>query len=336
MSGGSVPYHLRQNKSVERGVFIDLLQMCGRSTPISIRDYRYIGFAGPFSEDFKLAHSHLGLSRFVSIEMDQSVLKRQKWNTPIKGIDYRHLASRDYVDTHDSAEPSIVWLDYAIPKDIRHQLAELQSLVSKASDHDIVKVTFNATPSALGHDPNNNATTTKIRVDCARDRLGAFLPVGFDVDPDDVTKLGFPRLILKAAENAIKLGMQGKPKSSFQLLTTFVYSDSEHRMLTLTGIILPVSGAKDFLKNTGIKRWGLATTRWGDPRTTPLEIAIPEMSLRERLFVDQQLPRRGSSAAIMRRMGFRLGTRVDEETIKALGSYGQFYRYFPYFSKMTL
>ena len=79
MSGGSVPYHLRQNKTVERGVFLDFLLRLSRATAVNLRKYRYIGFAGPFAEDFKLVHAHLGISRFTSIEEDEDVVKRQKW-----------------------------------------------------------------------------------------------------------------------------------------------------------------------------------------------------------------------------------------------------------------
>ena len=262
MSGGSVPYHLRQNKTVERGVFLDLLLRVARSTPTKLRDYRYIGFAGPFSEDFKLIHSQLGISHFVSIEMDEAVLKRQRWNAPVRGIEYRHLKSREYIDEHDSAIPSIVWLDYTEPKTIGHQLSELESLVSKSADYDLIKVTFNASNVALGHDPTIPLNTIPLRIARARERLGNFLPVGFDVTPEDVDRKGYPCLILKAVEYAVKRGMEGKTLSRFQPLAAFIYQDSEHRMLTLTGIVLPKKEVTSFLKDTGLKTWRLATTKW--------------------------------------------------------------------------
>jgi hypothetical protein len=336
MSGGSVPYHLRQNKAVERGVFIDTLLRVSGSTPVGLRDYRYIGFAGPFSEDFKLIHAQLGISKFVSIEDDEAVLKRQRWNTPLKGIEYRHLSARDYIDQHESADPVVVWLDYASPRDLGYQLAELDSLLSKVADYDIIKVTFNASAAALGHDPADPANTPNKRITKAQNRLGSYLPFGFNIVAEDVDKMGYPSLILKAAESAIKSGMRGKPNSQFQLLTTFTYADSEHKMLTMLGIVLPVTEVKRFLVSTGIGKWKLSTTRWDANRTTPKEIAVPEMSLRERLFVDQRLPRNESPRAIMRRLGFRLGGTVDEDTVKALSSYCEFYRYFPYFSKVIV
>ena len=104
----------------------------------------------------------------------------------------------------------------------------------------------------------------------------------------------------------------------------------------MAGIVVPNKKVQSFLKDTGLGSWKLAITKWGTPRTLPIDIAVPEMSLRERLFVDQQLPRRGSPKTIMKKLGFRLGGQVDEDTVNALRSYCDFYRYFPYFSKMTV
>ena len=67
MSGGTVPYHLRQNKAIDRSLFIDLLARLNRCRDIS--DYTYIGFGGPFLEDFKSVHSFTGISKMISIEM---------------------------------------------------------------------------------------------------------------------------------------------------------------------------------------------------------------------------------------------------------------------------
>lgn len=335
MSGGSVPYHLRQNKTVERGVFVDLLLRLSRATAVNLRRYRYIGFAGPFAEDFKLIHAHLGLTRFISIEKNEEVLKRQRWNSPLRGIDYQQCTARDYIESYEASDPSIIWLDYTKPKALADQMAEVEMLVSKCADYDILKITFNASHATLGGDGAAPVDAAK-RIEEARKRLGDYLPAGFDITTDDVDRRGYPSLILKAAEMAIMSGMQGKASSRFRLLSTFTYSDSVHRMLTLTGIVLPKGKVSVFLRETGIQRWRLAVTQWGITRTEPIEISIPEMSLRERLFVDQQLPRQGSPRTIMKKLGFRLADGVDEKTLKALTSYRDFYRYFPYFSKMVV
>jgi len=62
-SGSTIPYHLRQNKAVERVLFEEQLKLVStwleslEATPIE--KYRYIGFGGPFLEDFKSIHRNL-------------------------------------------------------------------------------------------------------------------------------------------------------------------------------------------------------------------------------------------------------------------------------------
>jgi hypothetical protein len=334
MSGGSVPYHLRQNKAVERGVFVDVLVRAGRATPKPIQQYKYIGMAGAFSEDFKLMHAQIGVKKFLSIENDRSVLDRQRWNQPLRGIDYREGTTGVLIDEYAPSGSVIVWLDYASPRQLALQLAEVQQLVAKLLDYDILKVTLCASDQALEGGPG--ADTIAHKVNRARQRLGDYLHPGDALGEEQLDRSGYPRLLLKCAERAVKRGMEGSGRSRFQLLTAFVYQDSEHRMLTFTGIVLPKGKATAFLRDSGIGTWDLATTRWGDDGTDPIPIQIPELSLRERLFVDQQLPKRGTPRTIMRKLGFRIASGSDEKTLAALGSYRQFYRYFPYFSKMVV
>lgn len=330
MSGGFVPYHLRQNKSVERAVFIDLLSRLGRSTSVPIHKFTYVGFAGPFSEDFKLVHSHLGISKLISIEDDEGVLRRQKWNAPIKCIQYKKCSAKDYIDEFDGGQPVIIWLDYASAADIGNQIAEAEFLLSKMAPFDILKITVNANPWTLGSRENSAE-----RIATANKRLGAFFETPPPTNADDVDRSGYPKLLLKAIETAMKRGLVGKKDCSFQLLTTFSYADSDHQMLTVTGIVLPVKGANSFLKQTGISTWKLATTKWGNPRTVPVEIGIPEMSMRERLFVDQQMPRT-TPKALLKRLGFPLSGGSEGKALKALDSYRRFYRHYPYFSKVVV
>lgn len=77
-SGSSLPYRLRQNKSVDRELFLGLL---GRlAATLKLEDYQYVGLGGPFLEDFRLIHARLGLKDLVCIEAEENVHKRQLFN----------------------------------------------------------------------------------------------------------------------------------------------------------------------------------------------------------------------------------------------------------------
>ena len=72
MSGERVPYHLRPNKFVERALFVELLSHINAVHPIA--DYVYVGFGGPYLEDFKILHQHFGIKNMLSLEQEAGVL----------------------------------------------------------------------------------------------------------------------------------------------------------------------------------------------------------------------------------------------------------------------
>ena len=78
MNRSFIPYHLRQNKAIDRNLFIELLRMINRR--FLIRKYEYISMGGPFLEDFKGIHASTGISKMTSFEMDRNTFLRQKFN----------------------------------------------------------------------------------------------------------------------------------------------------------------------------------------------------------------------------------------------------------------
>lgn len=338
MSGGFVPYNLRQNKAIERAVFIDLLQRVARSTQLHIHDYTYVGFAGPFSEDFKLIHSALGISKMISVEGNAHVHKRQKWNSPISCIDYRHIQARAFVDAFQPQGPSIVWLDFTTALDIGPQLDQAVMLLSKLAPYDVFKITLNANDRTLepAVRPDDDREFVASKIAEARRRLANHLSAGIEVTDEDLDRTGYPKLLLLAIETAVKSGLEGKPGCMFLPLTSFVYADSEQQMLTHTGIILPETADRDeFLSETRIKRWKLATTKWASPRTEAIRINIPEMSVRERLHIDKSLPN-NTPSELTRSLGHRLAEGSLDRTRQALASYKLFYRHYPFFSRIVV
>lgn len=338
MSGGFVPYNLRQNKAVERAVFIDLLQRLSRTTRLHIQDYTYVGFAGPYSEDFKLAHSALGIKKMISIEADAHVFKRQKWNSPINCINYLHVKSQEFVDAFQPETPVIAWLDFTSADDVGSQLDQAQTLVSRLGPYGIFKITLNANERTLESDARLDDQAALFEAKCAeaRRRLASYLPVEIDLTDEDLDRTGYPKLLLLAIEAAVKAGAESNPGFYFQPLSSFVYADSEQQMLTHTGIIVPNDiDRKLFLSETKIARWNLATTEWSSPRTNPVRINIPEMSIRERLYVDQGLPEK-SPSALARSLGIRLVKGSTDKTRQALESYKMFYRHYPFFSRVVV
>ncbi len=326
-SGGSIPYHLRQHKAVERNLFIELLRKLNNY--INISDYVYIGFGGPFLEDFKQLHTALKITRMISLELDDNVHLRQKFNMPISCVDIGEQPenSDEFITRYDFDEPSLIWLDYAIPADLNKQLNEIANLISKLKPKDIFKITLNANPDSLGRD-YKSPDPKPFRLEKLKTRLTEdYCPVGLEVD--DVSFKRYPPVLLKAIQRAINVGLSGRKDIQVQPLATFIYKDGQ-QMLTFTGIILPNSkeDREFFLEKSRIQAWPFFEGSWDAIKN----ISIPTMSLRERMFIEERLPA-GTELQIKEQLGFYLGEDEDEAS-EHLQNFIEYYKVVPWYSKV--
>jgi len=147
-NGSSLPYRLRQNKSVDRELFLGLL---GRlAATLKLEEYQYVGLGGPFLEDFRLIHARLGLKDLVCIEAEENVHKRQLFNRPIDQITCVNSTLEDYLDETDIEKPVIIWFDYTDPRAITDQIERFAQSISTVPVNSIFRITLNANPASLG------------------------------------------------------------------------------------------------------------------------------------------------------------------------------------------
>ncbi|HDV6321353.1 TPA: hypothetical protein RJR38_003198 [Burkholderia multivorans] len=322
--GGSIPYHLRQNKAIERNLFIDLLSRIGRY--VNISDYTYIGFGGPFLEDFKHLHSALRIEKMLSIELEENVYYRQVFNQPVSCVNLLHMSSSDFIYHHDFSPGTIVWFDYASPSDLGAQLSETQRLVEKLSHADIFKITVNADPQTLGV-PSNDAPLLPFRKAVAADRLGDYAPA--TMDDHSVARSNYPKLLLSAILNAARHGLRASGDLWLQPLTSFSYKDGQ-QMLTFTGIILLKDKIEEFLKQTRLESWKFSNLDC----ICPMPISVPAFSVKERLFVESLLPAHAAET-IIDKMGYTIDDNInDAHTL--MKNFVEFYRLYPWYSRVVL
>lgn len=336
MSGSTIPYHLRQNKAIERNLFLDLLGRFNRFRNIS--SYQYIGMGGPFLEDFKVLHTQLGIKKMISVELDSHVHKRQVFNQPFRGIDFRHSSMGDFINQHDFDEtPHVIWLDYTKPKQLLNQLNEFRSVIAKLKPYDILKISINANPETLGGD-NREEDWRQKRLDRLAQRLGIYHPA--NAQSEDITSKRYPILLLRAIKNAVDSGMKGRlSNEKFLPLTTFVYKDTAHQMLTFTGTIVPKTngdGTKidTFLKITRLYKWKYSNLIWSPPK----DISAPDLSVKERLHLESSLPEHilmSTSMDLQRALGFSVADDL-KSSAKLLGNFAEYYRHLPWYSKVTI
>lgn len=330
MSGGSSPYHLRLNKSIERNLFIDLLKIVGRHTNIS--DYWYVGFAGPFSEDFKTIHSALRITKMKSVEIEENVYKRQIFNYSPSFISYMHcsfadLLRGDFYQSDRGTTNAITWLDYANAHETRAQLTEFQTLVASSIPLDVIKITLNANVACV----TGNNTAAKLQ--CFKHRMGALCPA--DISEENLTQKDYPETLMRCIKLSLD-GLPGKRDNYFHPLASFTYQDTNNLMLTVTGIILENSDAstiEKFEKSSRVNHWKFCNTQWSAPR----RIRVPSLSIKERIELDSMLPcddpRRGE---ILRNALNFYPDEKEQGGILSLENYADYYRAYSLFTKVVV
>ena len=330
MSGSNLAYHLRPNKAIDRNLFIAILERVGRVRNIS--GYEYIGFGGPMLEDYKALHAALRISRMHSIERDENTYRRQRFNRPASFVTLHNLHSDEFFRQHEFHEGgSVVWLDYT-DSQLRSQLDEFASVVSKLDCYDVVKVTLNANPANLGSEELKAHERPQARIATLMDRIGSYAPP--DLVAADMEAPRYPRTLQRCVKNAVGHLAARAGGRYFQILSSFVYADGQ-QMLTITGIVFKspaLAACADFMQRARLKSWPFANLDWLPPK----QIAVPALTAKERMHLDGVLPfQRGDDAAWQARLKRRLGYSCGSST-EDLAHYARYYRAYPHFSRIVL
>ena len=332
MSGETVPYHLRQNKHVDRQLFIELLAHASRVTPV--KDALYISFGGVYFEDFKLVHQVFGTDRLLSIEKEEWVVERQRHNKPYGCIKCKQLSSADLVTNigdirkRFGKRQMVCWLDFADAAKRRDQLEEIGILTKNAREGDIVRVTMNVNPHNLSTPIHGEIIENRNqrRLEELRTKFADKIPR--EIELADVTEKGFPLFGLEMIKHQIQRSLSFNPGLFFQPMGSYSYSDSMHTMLTVTGTFLREENVKDYLSRTKLQDFEFAGLNW-----ELLHINVPLLSHREKLALDQKFMNRQTSTRVASSLKFRVSKNPGESK-EMLKSYFTFHRYYPHFHRV--
>jgi hypothetical protein len=332
MSGFNVPYHLRTNKFVERQLFSDVLDFARIWNGPS--KYLYVSMGGRFLEDFKILHERYSIDFMISLETDKTTAARQEFNRPLGCIRCINQSSKDFVDgyldtiTEYGDVKAIIWLDYTAPNDRDSQLQEYEDLVTKLNVGDIVKITLNANYNSKHHrkDFSSDEKYYEAVLPFLTDQLAQYIK-GEEVVLGDLTNANFATLLATAVESASLKGIQN---SEFQILqlAAFRYSDGPHQMLTVTAMVIDDELRNTISNDIVFQDWPCRSIDWSDVK----EIRVPDMSQRERAFINSQISR-NSSEEIHTSMPFKFDTD-DKQSFVALENYIKHYRRYPPFGRV--
>lgn len=330
-TGSSIPYHLRQNKAVERILFEEQLKLLEpwleRENGKSIEEYRYISFGGPFLEDFKSIHRSLNINDMTSIENDENTLKRQEFNKPISCITLldEPMDSTDFIDRDQFQKETILWLDY-VNTEYVSQLNDIKNAVEKMGEFDILKVTFNANVSNIRTTEGSNLQQQRYQY--FHDLIpNDYLPT--DLDPDDFTYKNFHKVLVKTIKNAFDSGNYNKQNMEAKILSSFLYKDGQP-MLTISCIMLSTARLHNFESTAKLKDWEF----YYNDDNSVFDISLPSLSARERIEIERLLPE-GDLNTIKQHLGYKITSKNTENDL-LLKNFINYHARFPWFGKIAI
>jgi hypothetical protein len=236
----------------------------------------------------------------------------------------------DFIEDFQRENETIIWLDYTKPSRLRSQIEEFQAIIDKLLPLDIIKVTLNAHAASYleAQKENKPDVIQNQRLVELCEKLGDIFPSA-KVTTDMMTHNRFPEALSVILEFAANIATQVRPNIYFQPITSFSYADGQ-KMLTITGILLEKDKQIDFFDKTNIGKWELSNINWGKP----LNINIPNLTIKERLYIDSLLPN-SNVENIQSELGFSFD-KDDDVSIDMLKTYVLFYRQSPFFSRIVV
>jgi len=306
------PYHLRTNKMIERQLFVELLHLLDNRLGTRIRDHTYVGLGGPYLEDFHLIHALFGTSNMISLEIDGSVVTRQRINCPNSAVTLTSRSTTDFVETFVFNEnPLIVWFDYTTAA-WAEQISECCKLLQKLPALSLFKVTL----SGAG---DKKAALEKLRTNFAS--FGQF-------DETDVYRDNIYKTLYSLLRQAIAQAIPDSEELCVRSLASYNY-DEGTPILTVTMIVGPLDTIESIV-NEALAAWRFADINWKGPK----QIGVPNFGIRERLAIDQLLPA-SNAQEILDQLKLQLAP-THPESLRQMESYLEFYRQVPQFLRVSL
>lgn len=325
-------YHLRPNKYIDRQLFISLLKKL--SFHFNIKNYNYVGFGSYLFDDFKLVHNNFDIEKMTSLECNDTLIKRAKFNKPLNCIKIVNQKSSEFIEEFNHEDKNyIFWLDYTDPSSLGEQFSDFCSLLNQLQNGDVLRITLNANPSSLGGTAGEKADILRReRLENLKSKIDPYLPT--DVCPDNLTTSQYPKVLLKALEfGAYSTLVEGFFQERFPvIIDSSVYADGQ-QMVTLTLIVLDNHTMENKILESVFSD---LYSNYSDLEETkkllldkPKTISIPDLTTKEIMYINSKIPTEQAAKKLARRLSFVF------EDVENTQNYLDYYRIYPYFREVS-
>jgi hypothetical protein len=311
-------YALRPSKQVERKTMIEVLLRLSKAG-YDINEYGYVGFGSVYYVDFVMFHKYLFIKRMTCVEWGR-IAKRMRFNKPYKFIKLKLCPFSGYIPRIRTSGRLLVWLDYDRALD-ESMLLDIDGGLEHLGRRSIFIITVDARPRL----PKDEFDLEDLSVN-ERDRETVKIYrewfrsyVGGKITRDVISGSDVAPLFYEVVRERIRrtVSRRGGDLRFIQIFN-FLYRDGAP-MLTVGGV-LGTKEDEENLRDTGILDLPLVRTG-----STPLEISVPPLTLRERQWLDRRLSATLTSS--------KLSFELDEELLQ---NYCRFYSQYPTYLETLL
>ena len=316
-----VNFSTRPNKSVTRKVVFETLTKLNMI--FEFAKYRYIGFGSMWFSDFIYAHKQLLISDLISIEKNESLVKRAEFNKPYACVKVEYGESTLILPKIPIREKHVlVWLDYCSTVD-EDVLKDISTVCQNALTGSVIIVTINADKKTL-----SNLDSDGQEFEDLRNRLhyhaGDLIPQTLPPKVGQASK--YPKFLASILFNHMKreINSAGRENDSLFPMLNICYRD---------GAPMIVVGAV-IADNSYIKRINDTVDSWNDfwsmSEDKQLDISVPPLTLKEKSSLDQLMPCIDvPSGDQVSELGFNL--KPSE-----ISNYHKFYQHYPVFGEIIV
>ena len=346
-------YHLRPNKAIDRFMLIEILKCFD-----GITTFEYIGFGGPFLEDFRLLHQYFPAISLICIEKNQATYKRQHFHKVTKNMSLLQMPYQNFLSQHDFRKKSCVWLDYTTFD--KNCLSEFCDTIQRVQEGSIVKITVR---SDTDEDiiPQYTESILSLISTCIKENFSfdektqdELIETLNNIIKKEENSQSFQKLFLaefaeylpdnyeQYLKNSnqqkllIKLIFKQAVISScagdmFFLPVNCTYYNDQTEMMSLTGVVINRSQTEQ-IKHL-LSKFKFLDTAWD---SYPQKIDIPMLSIKERLKLEKYLPLKKTTGRILHKaLGYNVMNK-EKQSLEILKLYNDFYKYYPVIGKLSL
>lgn len=339
------PYHLRINKAVDRLLLVDVVRASQAFTKITPANYRYISLAGPFLEDLRVMDHFFPLMTLISLEKNLQTFKRQQFHQFNSRLDLKHISLSDFL-THEYSVPEmgidIFWLDFT---DITcERFEEFQRVLVKIPVGSIVKITLRA-EADLDIGTLQKASLINVQQEWKDNfdkEFYRFMPYEAPHDAFLAYK-AYARMVQLMIKNATSIVWETSGyKNKFLPIHSVYYRDNTY-MLSVTGGVFPVASEEQLASEEQVKVVKEVQDAFGSVKfcdfdwNEPVEINIPDLSLKERMKIEHLLPidKAENSGAKLHEALTYFVADGRKGTEQQLAMYAEYYRDYPNFLRIS-